>query len=123
MNKKPRDHTAPLFHKLKILTFEKIILQAKLKLMHSIHYNYAPTSFRNTWILNMERNPENNLNLRNDNLYAIPHPRIELFKKSPNYTVPKAWNELSPNISAQHNKTTFLIALKEFLLEPQPNNL
>jgi hypothetical protein len=65
---------------------------------------------------NQECNPENNLNLRNDNLYAIPHPLIELFKKSPAFSIPKAWNELSINVRGQHNKTTFSIALKEHIL-------
>jgi hypothetical protein len=116
-NKRAREHTEPLFNRLKILTYEKIIAQAKLKFMHAVHHNYAPSSFRNTWLLNHERNPENNLNLRDDNLYAIPHPRIELFKKSPIYSLPKVWNDLSINIRGQHNKTTFSIALKNHLLE------
>ncbi len=85
--------------------------------MHAVHHNYAPSPFRNTWLLNHERNPENNLNLRDDNLYAIPHPRIELFNKSPIYSLPKVWNDLSINIRGQHNKTTFSIALKNHLLE------
>jgi hypothetical protein len=55
-------------------------MQAKLKLMHAIHNKYAPSSFNNIWITNQECNPGNNLNLRNDSLYAVPHPPIELLK-------------------------------------------
>jgi hypothetical protein len=53
-NKKARKHTSPLFQKLKILTYEKIILQARLKFMHAIYYRYAPASFNHTWTLNHE---------------------------------------------------------------------
>ena len=42
----PIAHTAPLFAKHKILPLNKIILKAKLPLMHSIHYNYAPPSLK-----------------------------------------------------------------------------
>ncbi len=61
-------------------------------------------------------NPENNLNLRNNFSYSIPFPRIELFKKSPIYMLPKTWNDLCINVKAQHNKITFSIALKDYLL-------
>ncbi len=87
--------------------------------MHAIHYKYAPASFSHTWTLNHERNPENNLNLRNDYSYSITYPRIELFKKSPFYTLLKTWNDLCVNVKAQHNKTTFSIALKDYLLKSE----
>jgi hypothetical protein len=83
--------------------------------MHAITYNYAPSSFANIWELNMNRNPE--ITLRNSQLYTLPNPRIELFKKSPLHSLPKTWNDLNETIRLQHNKTTFLIALKEYLLE------
>ncbi len=68
----------------------------------------------------MNETLQNSLNLRNDNLYAIPHPHIKLFKKSPIYTLPEVWNELSINIRGQHNKTTFSTA-KHHLLEHEEN--
>jgi hypothetical protein len=51
------DHTDPLFSELNILPYPKMILQAKLHFMHSYHYNYAPPSFNDTWILNSARYP------------------------------------------------------------------
>jgi hypothetical protein len=30
--------------------------------------------------------------LRNDNDYALPHHRLEIFKKIPLYSLPAAWN-------------------------------
>jgi hypothetical protein len=106
------EHTAPIFKKLQILTYPKLIQYSKLNFMHSYIYNYCPNSFTNTWTLNTER--ENIPDLRNANLLSIPHPRIELFKKSPLYSLPVLWNSLN-DTKLQHCKTTFRISLKEKL--------
>ena len=108
-------HTQPLFIKHAILPYDKLIEQAQLLFMHSIEYNYAPASFINTWQKNRDREPA--LNLRNANDFYLPIPRTEMFKKSTFYALPAAWNELTPNIKLQQNKTTFKWALKAHLLE------
>ncbi len=108
------EHTAPIFYRLGILPYDKIIEQAKLTFMHSIEYNYAPKAFMNTWFKNNDRNTGHAL--RNDNEFVLPHPRIELFKKIPLYSLPAAWNAAG-NIKYQHKKTTFKIELKYNLLE------
>jgi hypothetical protein len=79
-------HTAPLFANLNILPQDKVIIQAKLSFMHSVYYEYAPSSFTGTWQTKAQRNPE--LNLRN---------AIRTFTRY------------------YANRTTFSIALKEFL--------
>jgi hypothetical protein len=81
--------------------------------MHSIVYDYCPTSFSNIWNTNEDRNP--NLNLRNASQYIVPNPRIDLFKKSPLYSLPKLWNELDET-KLQTNRTTFKIVLCDKLL-------
>jgi hypothetical protein len=53
---------------------------------------------------------------RNQNMYHLPHPRIELFKKSPLYQLPLCWNDLDATKHHQ-NKTTFTIVLKDKLIE------
>jgi len=73
-NSKYNAHTNPLFFQHKILPFEKIIKMAKLQFMHSIYYEYAPVSFVNTWTKNNVRSL--NQNLRNDELFMLPNPRI-----------------------------------------------
>jgi hypothetical protein len=45
----------------------------------------------------------------------VPHPRIELFKKSPLYSLPLLWNQLD-HTKLQQNKTTFKIALREKIM-------
>ena len=111
---KANEHTGPLFKSCKILPFEQLCLQAKLLFMHSIHYNYAPPSFSNTFPTNQVRNIEHNL--RNQHEFILPGCRIELFKKFPLYTFPLAWNNLG-DIGFQPNRTTFHFALKDYLLE------
>ncbi len=81
--------------------------------MHAVTYNYSPTSFTGVWATNEDRQLD--ITLCNNNQYSIPNPRIEQFKKSPLYFLPKEWNELN-DIKLQQNKTTFIIALKEFLI-------
>ncbi len=49
--------------------------------------------------------------LRNANLLIAPYPRIELFKKSPLYSLSKLWNALDET-KYQQNETTFKIAIK-----------
>ena len=111
---KINEHTSPLFKLCKILPFEQLCLQAKLLFMHSIHYNYAPHSFSNTFPTNQIRNIEHNL--RNQNEFLLPGCRIEWFKKFPLYTFPLAWNNLG-DIGFQFNRITFHFALKDYLLE------
>jgi exonuclease III len=89
------DHTDPLFTELKILPYPKMILQAKLHFMHSYHYNYAPPSFNDTWILNSVRYPEREL--RNADDYYLPRPNLTLFTNLPLYSLPLSWNEAGPS--------------------------
>jgi hypothetical protein len=83
-------HTAPIFHECRILPLDLIVIQAKLKLMHSIKYEYCPRSFLNMFIRNNVENA--NYDLRYPNDFAVPRARIELFKKIPAYTLPTEWN-------------------------------
>jgi hypothetical protein len=108
-------HTQPIFLKNNLLPFEQLITQAQLMFMHSIEYKYAPASFNNIWQKNSEREPT--IRLRNANDFYLPNPRTETFKKSTYYALPASWNELTPNIRLQQNKTTFKWALKAHLLE------
>jgi len=107
-------HTLPLFISHKILPFEKILKQGKLNFMHSIYYNYAPISFENIWVKNEERLGD--YNLRNDNLFMLPLPRIELFKRLTFYSLPSEWNSAGELIYYE-NKITFKHALREKLFE------
>jgi len=113
---KYRDHTAPLFHSLNILPFDKIITMHKMTFMHSIHYEYAHSSFNNVWVKNISF--ERTYNLRNDDLYTLPAPKLESFKLFPLYTFPKIWNELSQSntFCMQRNAITFRLALRDTLL-------
>jgi hypothetical protein len=47
--------------------------------------------------------------------YIVPHPRIDLLKKSPLYLLPKLWNKLDET-KLQTKRITFKIALRDKLL-------
>jgi hypothetical protein len=97
-------HTNPIFKELNLLPYDKLLTYSKLMFMHSVHYNYCPSSFNNSWQLNLVQNNEHNL--RNQNDYSLTFPRIEQFKKSPLYSLPFLWNSLD-DIKLQRNRTTF----------------
>jgi len=105
-------HTAPLFNNLKILPLDLIIRQANLMFMHSVHYNYSPTSFQQVWQLNAVRHGDRNL--RNNDHYNLPVPRTEQFKRLPLYSLPLEWNK-SEELSLYNNRTTFKHALRDKL--------
>jgi hypothetical protein len=119
-NSRYNDHTSPLFIQHKILPFEKILKLSNLKFMHSIVYNYAPKSFNTIWTRNNER--QRNHNLRDQNLFSLPVPRIELFKKFPIYSLPHTWNNCGA-LMFYDNKFTFLHALRDHLFTELENEL
>ncbi len=90
--------------------------------MPAVTFHYCPTSFNHIWHYNNEIG-EHNHDLRNQNMYFRPHPRIELYKRSPLYQLPLCWNELDET-KLHQNKTTFNISLKSKLIkELNSNNL
>jgi hypothetical protein len=105
-------HTLPLFIQAKILPLDKILKQGRLLFMHSVFYNYAPKSFRNTWTKNTDRHGDRSL--RNENNYTLPNPRTETFKRMPIFALPDEWNK-SDTLKFYENKTTFKIALRDQL--------
>ena len=114
-------HTAPLFAKHKILPYHKIILQAKLHLMHSIHFKYAPRTLQHMCTSNSERSISQNL--RNRNEYFVPRSNFSFFNRFPLYTLPQTWNNAGI-VTFYNNTTTFKIALLNELLEnPESTSL
>ena len=82
--------------------------------MHSIHNDYAPKFFVDSFVKNNNRDIV--YELRNGDAYQVPAARIELFKKFPIYSFPLAWNEVGNGILGYYkNKVTFGLALKEHL--------
>jgi len=108
-----RDHTAPLFKKLKILPLHKMIHYYKLKFMHNYVHKKLPLSFHELWVTNRNRNP--NRVLRDaDDLYIPPH-RLELVKRMPICSFPTAWNSATQEKDNPAH-LSFLKHLKDNLL-------
>jgi hypothetical protein len=90
-----RDHTAPLFARLKILSLDQLIEISVLKFMHSFSHNLLPLSFANMWQTNRNRHPEREL--RNaDLLYIPPHKFATL-------NFPSVWNLAGDEKTTQGN--------------------
>jgi hypothetical protein len=81
-----------------LLIFPLCNLYSRFSILYSVFshlqmYNYSPTSFTGVLATNDDRQLD--ITLRNNNQYSIPNPRIEQFKKSSLYSLPKEWNELN----------------------------
>jgi hypothetical protein len=87
--------------------------------MHTIEHKLAPSSFANTWVMNIDREPA--INLRNANDFYLPQPRTETLKKSTYCALPAAWNSLTPFLNTNQTKLTFKWALKAHLLDELPD--
>ena len=57
-----------------------------------------------------------NQNLRNDELFMLPNPRMEFFQKLPFYSLPLEWNN-SGVLKFYGNVITFKHALREAMFE------
>ena len=77
-------HTTPLFQNLNILPYKSLITQSKLLIMHTIHYQTAPSSLHNLWPKNSDLNPH--YQLRNNEEYSIPRVNYSFFSNSPAYS-------------------------------------
>jgi len=108
-----REHTSPLFARLKILPLEQLINVSILKFMHSYSHNMLPFSFRNTWFTNRERFPERELR-NTDNLFIPPH-KFATLKRMPLFNFPSVWNSAG---NEKHNprQNQFINHVKKSLL-------
>ena len=108
-NAKYNDHSAPLFCKLNILPFDKLLLFRKMCFMHKIIYGHPHCSFNQIWTANTGRNVQ--YNLRNNNQLTLVAPRFERFKRFPIYDFANTWNNLG-DVKLQHNYAIFRSWLK-----------
>ncbi len=91
-----RANTSPLFKRHKILPIFDLITFNNLKFMHGFYFNTLPFSFREMWLTNLERNP-NNIRLRNaDDLFIPAHNYVTL-KRLPLFNFPMLWNNEGPH--------------------------
>jgi len=105
-------HTDALFHSLKILPLQHLITYSNALLVHSINHKYAPPALHNLWTTNRQRNID--IDLRNGHDIYIPYARTDHVKRLPYFALPTCWNNL-PDDRMTPNKTTFSIALKDYL--------
>jgi hypothetical protein len=76
-----REHTAPLFAQLKILSLDQLMHFNILKFMHGFTHNKLPMSFHRMWTTNRERFPDRIL--RNAENLFIPSHNYATLKRMP----------------------------------------
>ena len=110
-------HTEPLLKKLRILQFPQLCDFFKIQFMHSFKQEFLPTSFNETWQTNrIRRNDLAEIELRNDDLLAIPFARTKFCERLPLTSFPKIWTNFpSEEIKFIRNKIEFNEKFKKLL--------
>ncbi len=119
-NSEYNSHTAPLFIKLNILPFDKIIEYKKTLFMHKVIHKNEHCTFDNTWKYNANR--ETGHALRNNFDLLIPAPRFEGYKRFPPYDFAKTWNSID-DLKNLPDYTIFKHWIYNKLLPPPPHLL
>ncbi len=115
---KYNQHTEPIFKKHNILPLPDLIDYSKLQFIHRYKFNLLPSSFNNFWTLNAERNiGSNQLQLRNNDDFSLPLPRLTTVKNLPYYSLPSLWNSFPNNdIKTTQSHTLFDSKLRTYYL-------
>jgi len=87
--------------------------------MQSFKQEFLPTSFNETWQTNrIRRNEQAVIELRNDDLLAIPFVRTKFCERLPLTPSPKIWTNFPfEEIKFIRNKIEFNEKLKSYFLE------
>ena len=102
-NSSPLDHTAPLFHRLKLLKLQDIYR------FHLLVHMYKAIKAGKFPI-------EHSINTRFSNLAAPKYHRLSKTQKAVSYVGPTMWNTLSPEIKNSSSISVFKKKLKSHIL-------
>jgi hypothetical protein len=111
-------HTEPLFKKLNILPFPKLVEFFKLQFMQHFTQKLLPKALENMWVTNVIRRIDQpQVQLRDDDQLFIPLSRTSLTSRLPLATFPKIWEDFpDDDIKFQRDKIVFNSRLKTHLL-------
>jgi len=117
-----RDHTAPLFTKLKILPIAKLFLYQILVFMYKVYCKLLPFSLLNMFTLNIN---VHSYNTRSESLFQLPYMRLSISQKSIKFIGPKIWNYYSriDDIFACTNIHSFKKNVRKIVLVSDVPNL
>ena len=118
-NVKYNAHTQPLFYTHGILQLPDLLFQQKMLLMHSIVYEYSPSSFFD-FQLNVNFN-RHAYTLRNQHDFFVPRSTCSLTSKMPLTDFPMLWNDLEEELKCVNNPLAFKKALKYKFLDNYGN--
>ena len=95
-NSKYNSHTQPLFHKVKSLTIKDLYTLRCAKIGLKIALNKANDGLASCFRV-ITSNTTNTRSGENCRLY-VPHARIKMTQRMPQYQIPEIWNELPENL-------------------------
>ena len=111
-------HTEPLFSTHKILNLYDLIIQQKLKFMHSVYYGYSELIF--DFQLNSGV-ASHRFRLRNANDFHEQRSNKASLDRLPYFDFPKVWNSFNPDIKGVLDKIEFKTQVKYNLLDNYTN--
>ena len=110
---KYRDHTEPIFYKLKRLKFEDLYFYHAATFMHNYHFHHLPESFLNFFPIC----PAANILTTRQNNYQIKRARTKMLGNLPTVKLPLIWNSLNNALKVIQRRATFNAEVKKYLLE------
>ena len=109
------EHASPLYVKLNILSFDKLILYALAKFMHKYYLKCLPSSFNNHFTLVSSIHSCHSRNAAKSNQYFLPQFSTSLLLRTIKFKGAKLWNDIPENLRKLSHKQ-FLLKYKAMLL-------
>ena len=108
-----RAHTAPLFHELKILRFEKIFIYCVQLFMYQFHHKCLPEIFQSFYQFNHEIHTRSTTSR---DLLHVPRCSTSVRQKSIRFIGVNVYNFFFKKISLVSELSTYKLHVKSFLL-------
>ena len=106
-----RDHTDPLFQRLKILKFNDLVTLERILFVHGFRKNHLPSSFKKDFLTGIDLD---SMSRRDDNLcYSTPIINSKELARSPKYLMIRAWNDLPYDLKTLTERKTLKLAFIE----------
>ena len=114
-----RDHTAPLFLRLKILNLEKLYILKILTFMYKFHHNILPPVLENVFVRN---NANHNYDTRKGSLFKIFKSEKNCLSQSIKVKGVLWWNKIFQKIDADCSISVFKKRAKQFIADLPPKD-
>ena len=110
---RPRDHSTPLFKKLKILPLSQVYIYCVVKLMYKYVNQLVPQTFKDMFTTNevIHSYPTRH----RDNL-RLPRGRTAMIHKTFRFKATRIWNEMAGKVDYHCSLPTYKYRIKKYLI-------